>query len=319
MDFSSAFNTLQPHLLLSRLLDLDVPSNIVLWIRAFLCGRPQRVNVNGCMSKELVLNTGAPQGCVLSPILFSIYTNELTCNSSILTLIKFADDMALVARLTDEHSLSEYFLYIDSLTSWFDSSFLELNVQKTKEICFEESRARDASLVRPVKIKGENVEQVETFKYLGTILDNRLCFSAHIDSVCKKVNQRLYLLRKLRSFDVCQEILETVYRSLIESILTFNIIAWFGNLSVKDRTRLTRVVKLAGKIVGCQQRQLSDIHQLFVKRKAKKICSDPHHPLHGSFELLPSKRRLRAPLARRNLFKRSFVPSAISILNSQSC
>jgi hypothetical protein len=317
MDFSSAFNTLQPHLLLSRLLDLDVQSNIVLWIRAFLCDRPQRVSVNGCMSKEVVLNTGAPQGCVLSPILFSIYTNELTCNTSALTLIKFADDMALVARLTDEYSLSQYFLYIDSLTSWFDSSFLELNVQKTKEICFEESRARDASLVRPIKIKGETVEKVETFKYLGTVLDSKLCFSSHVDSVCKKANQRLYLLRKLRSFDVCQEILETVYRSLIESILTFNIIAWFGNLSVKDRTRLTRVVKLAGKIIGCQQRQLSDLHHLFVKRKAKKIWLDPNHPLHDQFELLPSKRRLRAPLARRNLYKRSFIPSAISILNSK--
>jgi hypothetical protein len=174
-------------------------------------------------------------------------------------------------RVTDEHSLSQYFLYIDSLTSWFDSSFLELNVQKTKEICFEDSRVRDASLVRPVKIKGENVEQVETFKYLGTVLDYKLSFSFHVDSVCKKANQRLYLLRKLRSFDVSSEILETVYRSLIESILTFNIVAWFGNLSVKDRTRLTRVVKLAGKIVGFQQRQLSDLHQLFVKMKAKKI------------------------------------------------
>jgi hypothetical protein len=226
--------------------------------------------------------------------------------------------MALVARLIDEQSLSQYFLFIDSLTSWFDSSFLELNVQKTKEICFEESRARDASLVRPVKIKGENVEQVETFKYLGTVFDNKLCFSAHVDSVCKKANQRLYLLRKLRSFDVCPEILETVYRSLIESILTFNIIAWFGNLSVKERSRLTRVVKLASKIIGRQQRQLSDLHQLFVKRKACKIRLDPSHPLHDSFELLPSKRRLRAPLARRNLYRRSFLPSAISILNSKS-
>jgi Domain of unknown function (DUF1891) len=225
--------------------------------------------------------------------------------------------VALVARLIDEHSLSQYFLFIESLTSWFDSSFLELNVQKTKEICFEESRARDVSLVRPVKIKGEHVEQVDTFKYLGVVLDTKLSFSAHVDNLCKKANQRLYLLRKLRNFDVCQDILETVYRSLIESILAFNIIAWFGNLSVKDRTRLTRVVKLASKIIGRQQRQLSDLHHLFIKRKANKIWLDPTHPLHNSFELLPSKRRLRAPLARRNLYKRSFLPTAISILNSK--
>ena len=123
MDFSSAFNTIQPHLLLSRLVDLDVSPQIVLWIRSFLRDRPQRVNVNNLLSNELILSTGAPQGCVLSPILFSIYTNEITCSTSILTLIKFADDMALVARLKDESSLSQYFDFINYLTNWFDSSF----------------------------------------------------------------------------------------------------------------------------------------------------------------------------------------------------
>lgn len=318
MDFSSAFNTLQPHLLISRLLDLQVSPSVVLWIRAFLCDRPQRVSVGGSLSEELVLNTGAPQGCVLSPVLFSIYTNELTCNTSILTLVKFADDMALVARLTDEHSLSQYFMYIESLSSWFDSSFLELNVKKTKELCFEEGRARDTSLVRPVFINNEPVEQVDSFKYLGTVLDKKLSFSFHVDNVCKKANQRLYLLRKLKCFDVRSEILETVYRSLVESILTFNIIVWFGNLTVKDRARLSRVVKLAGKIIGSEQRQLSHLYNMFLKRKAQKIRLDPTHPLHNSFQMLPSGRRLRTPLAKRNLYKHSFIPSAISILNSNS-
>ena len=91
MDFSSAFNTIQPYLLLQRLLDLQVNPTLVLWIRAFLCDRPQRVCVRvdhlsvrtgggsfsectvlpdgSVMSKELVLNTGAPQGCVLSQVL----------------------------------------------------------------------------------------------------------------------------------------------------------------------------------------------------------------------------------------------------------
>ena len=50
------------------------------------------------------MNTGAPQGCVLSHILFSVYTNEVVSTSALLTLVKFADDMALVARLWDEKS-----------------------------------------------------------------------------------------------------------------------------------------------------------------------------------------------------------------------
>ena len=89
-----------------------VNPSIVLWVRAFLRDWPQAVCVNSVKSNELILNTGAPQGCVLSPILFSIYINEIMSNTTTLTLIKFADDMALVARLKDEQSLSSYFNFM---------------------------------------------------------------------------------------------------------------------------------------------------------------------------------------------------------------
>ena len=106
-----AFNTIQPHVLIKKLLNLEVNPDLILWIRQFLCDRPQRVRLNGSLSRdpvlsdEVIVNTGAPQGCVLSPILFSIYTNDISCNNSFLTLIKYADDMALVGRLKDELSL----------------------------------------------------------------------------------------------------------------------------------------------------------------------------------------------------------------------
>ena len=128
MDFSSAFNTIQPHLLIERLLDLDANHTLVLSIKQFLCDRPQRVSLSGIRSGELIVNTGAPQGCVLSPILFSVYTNEVVSTSALLTHVKFADDMALVARLRDEDSLVEYFLHLHVLNSWFKERFLDLNI-----------------------------------------------------------------------------------------------------------------------------------------------------------------------------------------------
>ena len=144
MDFSSAVNTIQTHLLLKRLIDSQANSSLVLWIISFLCDRPQRVSVRGCFSDELVLNSGAPQSCVLSPVLSSIYIPMKLCVTTvnaILTLVMFADDMALIAGLKDECTFTQYFLYIDTLLSWFDDSFLELNVQKTKEVCIEGGRA----------------------------------------------------------------------------------------------------------------------------------------------------------------------------------
>ena len=137
----------QPHVLIKTLLDLGVNSDLILWIRQFLSERPQRVRLNGqlgtdpIMSDEIIVNCGASQGCVLSPILFSIYANAISCNNSLLTLIKYADDMALVGCLKDDYSLSQYFLQIDSLNCQFKSSFLELNIAKTKELIFGKGKA----------------------------------------------------------------------------------------------------------------------------------------------------------------------------------
>ena len=74
--FSLAFNTIQPHMLLSRLLDLDISPTTVLWIQLFLCAWKQKVNAEGGrhFSDELALNTDVHQGYMFSPALFSVYT-----------------------------------------------------------------------------------------------------------------------------------------------------------------------------------------------------------------------------------------------------
>lgn len=77
MDFSSAFNTIKPAILLDTLLNMEINPCICHWILSFLHNRQQRVKINNIISSPLSLSTGTPQGCFLSPWLFSIYTNQL--------------------------------------------------------------------------------------------------------------------------------------------------------------------------------------------------------------------------------------------------
>ncbi len=82
IDYTSAFNTMQIHLFLERLLVLGVNRVIIHWIKNVLTDGPQQVCVRGVKSDIMFSNTGVPQGCVLSPLLFSIYTNEMQMQST---------------------------------------------------------------------------------------------------------------------------------------------------------------------------------------------------------------------------------------------
>ena len=305
------------HILIQRLINLSVNGGFIHWIQDFLSDRPQSVSMNGIRSKKVVLNTGAPQGCVLSPLLFSIYTDEMKIRNDVVSLYKFADDMALVGLLVREQRLCEqfYFDHVFALQDWCSASALQLNAGKTKELIVDFTKA-SGNTHRPVTVGNDDVEVVESFKYLGTFIDSKFSFQNNTDYIFKKAMQRLFLLRKLRSFGVSGNVLETVYKSLIESVLSFNISVWFGHLSVKNRSKLSRVVNIASKIIGKSQDPLINIYNLNIKKKANTIVADQSHPLHACFEKLPSGRRFRVPRCKKNLYKKSFVPSAITVLNS---
>ena len=85
---------------------------------------------------------------------------------------------------------------------------------------------KEKGVFRPVTFNQVPVETVTSFKYLGTHIDDKLNFTNNTDFIYKKAQQRLFLLRKLKSFDVSEKVLESVYRSLIESTLTFNVVMW---------------------------------------------------------------------------------------------
>ena len=141
VDFSSAFNTIQPHVLLPKLHDLKVNRNIIAWILDFLSEREQFVKLanviqaspsldqvkkrthlesSTAFSDKIVSNTGAPQGCVLSPILFTIYTNDCTSkDKDNVSLLKFADDSTIQGFIVDDDE-SIYKKTIDYFVQWCD-------------------------------------------------------------------------------------------------------------------------------------------------------------------------------------------------------
>ena len=101
MDFSSAFNTIIPNLLLSKLTQLSVPTSVCQWINSVLRDRQQLVKLGKFSSSTHTISTGAPQGCVLSPLLFSLHTNDCTSKDPSVKLLKFADDTIVIDLIQD--------------------------------------------------------------------------------------------------------------------------------------------------------------------------------------------------------------------------
>ncbi|KAL3046708.1 hypothetical protein OYC64_004653 [Pagothenia borchgrevinki] len=133
IDYSSAFITIVPSKLAIKLRELGLNSALSDWILNFLTGRPQAVRVGNITSSTLILNTGAPQGCVLSPLLYSLFTHDCVATHSSNTIVKFADDTTVIDQITDDDETA-YREEVENLTSWCQDNNLHLNISKTKEL-----------------------------------------------------------------------------------------------------------------------------------------------------------------------------------------
>ncbi len=291
VDFSSAFNTIIPEILQNKLTHLSVPTSVCQWITSFLTDRQQLVRLGKFSSSTRTTSTGAPQGCVLSPLLFSLYTNDCTSKDPSVKLLKFADDTTLIGLIQDGDE-SAYRQEVKELAVWCSLNNLELNTLKTVEMIVDFRRNPPA--LPPLTIMKSTVTAVESFRFLGTTISQDLKWDNHIDSIVRNAQQRLYFFRQLRKFNLPQQLLKQFYSAIIESILCTSITVWFSSATKSDLRRLRRVVRTAERIIGTTLPTLQELYLSRVSKRAGKITLDPSHPAHSLFELLPSGQCYRA-------------------------
>ena len=315
VDYSSAFNTIRPFKLRHTLHRLGLNTTLCNWTVDFLTNRTQRVRVGNNISSTLSINTGAPQGCVLSPLLYTLFTHDCSASSPSNLIVKFADDTTVLG-LINNNDEKEYRAEVQHLASWCDSNNLALNTKKTKEMIVDFRKKQPEHHI-PLTISSEVVERVSTFKFLGVTLAEDLSWGTHIASAVGKAQQRLFFLRKLRSYHIPRPLLVNFYNCAISSVLTYGFLVWYSSSSKADQQALQRVVKTAGKITGMPLPEISTIYTTRCLQRVQNILRDSHHPAYHLFQRLPSGRRYRALQSRTKRLANSLYHQAIRLLNLQ--
>ena len=150
--------------------------------------------------------------CPFSYFLFFLHSIQLTAQA--LTQhqsLKKSDDYAIE---DFSNSDSVYFAEVERFSNWCRDNSLDLNVKKTKKMLIDLRKA--PTVISDFFIDGVKVERVAEYKYLGTVLDNKLNFNKNTDFIHKRCQPRMFYLQKLRCLNVSAAVLRTIYQSCIE-------------------------------------------------------------------------------------------------------
>ena len=188
--------------------------------------RKQSTVANGITSKTREVVCGVPQGSVLGPLFFLIYVNDLTHHLNEVNVNLYADDTVLYVSGKNIELCKELLQNaLQLFGGWCDSNALHINEAKTKAMLFGTAKRIKNVGKLELKLKGETLQQVPSYKYLGVTLDSTLSFKQHLAGVIRTVSHKIYVLSRVRKFLTTRSAL-LVYKSMVLPYFDYADIAY---------------------------------------------------------------------------------------------
>ena len=263
MDLSAAFDSIDHDLLLQRLEEsLGVTGTVLQWFSSYLKGRTSVISIDKQKSDPTQSKHGVPQGSVLGPILFTIYTMPLAkiISHHKLNYHFYADDTQLYlsfdAKLSTSlnQSVEKVQQCVKEIKLWMNNNMLKLNDDKTEVLFiaspyFQKSLERDACLI----IDQTSVSRSHSARNIGVIFDDEMLLKQHISTVCQTAFFHLRSIGQIRRY-LTEDSCTTLVHSLVSTRIDY-CNSLLVNLPACSLQKLQRVLNTAARIVSLRPKR----------------------------------------------------------------
>jgi hypothetical protein len=294
LDLSAAFDTLDHETLLQRLgHSQGITSGALDWLKSYLCGRKQCVAIDSATSDDVTLEYGVPQGSVLGPKGYSMYTLPLGCilRKHDMQYMIYADDSQSYTIIKSKQSWSSSSSTIEACVSevsdWMSANQLKLNNDKTEFIIFRPRHRTFAPQDYTINIGNTTLLPVSHVRNLGVIQDSCLTMEKQVNNITRACYYQIRNIGKIRrsiTTDACR----TLIQASITSRLDYANVLLYG-LPRSLLNRLQRVQNSAARLVTRSRKRehispvLVQLHWLPVEyRLCYKVLLYTFKAVHGT-------------------------------------
>ena len=277
LDMSAAFDCVDHAILLHRLqAGFGLSDDVLNWIRSFLTGRTQQVAYDGTLSAVQPVFFGVPQGSVLGPILYILYTAEIECivERHEMKLHQYADDCQIYVSVSPgdaSAAATKLSACLMEVNRWMSASRLRLNPTKTQVMWLGSSQQLQKVSINDIFILTTHVRVSETARDLGVVIDRQMSLAAHVSALCRSGYHQLRQLRPVVG-SLSADASKTLVHAFISSRLDYCNSLFYG-IADGLLKKLQSIQNAAARLItGTRRRDhitpvLQQLHWLPVRKR----------------------------------------------------
>ena len=303
MDLSKAFDTVDKVVLINKMNKLGFDNGSQNLIYNYLCER------SFCFSDQTgityKLDYGVPQGSILGPLLFIIYTYDLKHLCPNDKSIVYADDTTIIISGRNIYEASQKCnSVLHRFVEYFQINKLSINPDKTKYMVYspKTKHKRNNTMIIDITMNGKAIEQVNSIKFLGVIINKSLSWEEHKQYTQRKIAKSIGIIYNCKDI-LSESELINIYKTFIQSNLLYAIEVW-GHTVISESDILTKMQNKVLRIMFNFRRtedawrysnnRIQNVKELY-KNTITRICLKHHYnqlPQYFSTYILPPKNDL---------------------------